>query len=156
MPLAPRYSHCGKWERHRQGQARLWMGVGAICGLWFYFGQCLLGERLDKKECESMRWPCGLGSRPDTHTAQRTCMRCQTFRTHPVSNSHIHFTSIQHSHTPPVHGTHATRCRDHPLRCLTLTPRPNQHSSHTPRRAHPSLQGYLAHKKQPPPIVGPP
>jgi hypothetical protein len=33
VPLAPRYSQGakrGKWEGHRPGQARLWMGVGAI------------------------------------------------------------------------------------------------------------------------------
>ena len=37
------------WE---VGQARLWMGVGAICNLRFYFGQCLLGEDKTRKQCE--------------------------------------------------------------------------------------------------------
>ena len=64
MSLPIKDTNCGKWERHRQGQARLWMGVGAICNDWFYFGKCLLGVFCTtRKVCEQhMPMPCGLGS----------------------------------------------------------------------------------------------
>ena len=44
--------HCGKWEGHRPGQARLWMGVGAIVASAPILGSVSSEENTGKKVCE--------------------------------------------------------------------------------------------------------
>ena len=54
---------CGKWVGHRPGQARLWMGVGAIVAFAPILGSVSSEENTGTKICEQhMPSPCGLGS----------------------------------------------------------------------------------------------